>query len=270
MIKYLITIPVFFVLCLVPVRSFCQVVDLVWLEIKDTDSIIYYSQYKKNKWSVKVPIAAGKEIKLSPTIASTKNISLAIWVTIVEPSGLSFNYSRKNLSEWQKPQQVPFEFDEATGPALIFFNQKFCLFFAGNRSEDDDIYMSIYENNGWSEPIMVHPDNNTPDVLPEPKIINGVLTLFWQHFDGDHYVYKSQEVVMTGEDAKSSVVQNLNFHRTQPKTASKNDVQNKKERILKTKFNIDLPSDYDGIGPAKAYDQNDSEMPALHINSPTL
>lgn len=270
MFKYLLPIYIFCMSCLITNQAFCQAIDLVWLETDSIGSTIFYSQYKKYQWSTKAPIVAGTEVKLSPTIASTKNVSMAIWVTIVEPAGLSFNYSRKINQRWQNPQQAHFNFHETTGPALIVFEQKYFLFFAGNSSDDDDIYMSIYENNGWNEPIMVHPDNNTPDVLPEPKIIDGVLTLFWQHFDGDRYVYKSQKVVMTEEDAKGSVVQSLDFQRTQPKTASKNDVQNKKEQILKTKFNIDLPSDYDGIGPAKAYDQNDSEMPALHINSPSL
>lgn len=266
MFKYLISICFFCVSILVTSQVFSQTIDLVWLETDNTGSTIFYSQYNEKQWSAKTPIAAGKEVKLSPTIASTKDVSMALWVTMAEPPWLSFTYLRKINQKWQTPQQAPFNFNETTGPALIAFDQKYFLFFAGNRSDDDDIYMSVYENDGWSDPIMVHPDNTTPDVLPEVQINDGVLTLIWQHFDGNEYVYKSQKVFTT-EDTSYSVIQDLNFQEIFPKDATENDVQNKEEQILQARFNIELPPDYNSLGPGKAYVQDDLEMPALYIKS---
>lgn len=248
-------------------HALSQALELIWLEIDNTDTTIFYSQHKNNRWSAKESLATGSKIKLTPAIASRANNRVAVWVTSSEAGELSLVYSIKPGKNWQIPQPIYFNFQETTAPALISFNHQFFLFFTGNRNDDDDIYMSRFENNGWSEPIMVHPDNSVPDLLPEPRIINGVLTVVWQHFDGDRYVYKSQEVLSLSNNQNKQTIRKLNFQRQSPRKAAKNELQNNKTKILKTKFNVNLPSDFKGVGLSKAYAQEEQEMPALHINS---
>ncbi|MFT5698311.1 MAG: hypothetical protein ACI8ZB_001166 [Desulforhopalus sp.] len=264
--KYIFKITIICLLIFAPSYVFSQVIDLIWLEINNIDSTIYYSQHKNNRWSAKQSVSTGDDIKLTPAIASSANKSIAAWVTSYHSVGLSLAYSIKPGKSWKTPQPIQFNFQETTGPALIAFNHQFFLFFAGNKNDDDDIYMSVLEKNRWSSPIMVHPDNSVPDLLPEPKIINGALTVVWQHFDGDRYVYKSQEVIPTTNSQNKQKKRKLNFQETSPKKAAKKELQPNNTKILKTKFNVTLPSDFKGVGLAKAYVQKDKKMPALYIN----
>ena len=267
MFKNLLAITIFSMFCLTSTLAYSQEVDLIWLERDNSDSTIYYSRYINDHWTAKKSLASGSKIKLTPTIASMTNKSVAVWVTSMEPNGLTLAYSIKPNKRWQTPQPLQFNFTETTAPALIVFKHQFYLFFAGNRGDDDDIYMSIFEKSGWSDPIMVHPDNSVPDLLPEPRIIDGALTIVWQQFDGDRYDYKSQEVLSLDMSQNKQKERKLDFQRHVPRKATKNELQTRKTKVLKNKFNVNLPRDFKGVGLSKAYVPEDPEMPALHINS---
>lgn len=267
MSKYILKIAVVAIFIFTAHQAFSQNLDLIWLEVDNTDSTIFFSQHKNNRWSAKQSLATGSEVKLTPAIASHANKHVAVWVTSSESGKLSLVYSTKPGRKWRTPQPVRFNFQETTAPVLISFSNQFFLFFAANSNDDDDIYMSTFENNGWSDPIMVHPDNSVPDLLPEPRIINGALTLVWQQFDGDRYIYRSQELLSPGMGYNKQAKGKLSFQLQSPGKVAQNALQTTNTKILKTKFNVNLPSDFKGVGLSKAYAQGDQEMPVLHIHS---
>lgn len=247
--------------------AFCQDVELVWLEAEGAETTICYSLYRDNGWSPKRILAKGKEMKVTPAIASIKNKSMAIWVNVSELAQLSLTYAIGTDGNWQLPRKLHFDFQETTAPALIAFDQRFYLFFAGNYNDDDDIYMTVFDNNHWTEPEMVHPDNSVPDVLPEPRIVNGTLTVEWQHFDGEKYVSHSQAVGGREDSAGIAASHNRSFQTAIPEKLAAKQLRKDTIHILKRKFNIDLPDDFRGVGLARAYIPAEAEMPALHVNT---
>lgn len=247
--------------------AYSQELELIWLETDRTDSTIYYSQHKNNRWSPKQRLTTDNEIKLTPAIASNADKHIAVWVTFEESGKLSLSYSIKQGGQWRPPQPVEFNFHEITAPAIINYSHKFYLFFAGNNRDDDDIYMSTFDNNSWSDPVIIHPDNSVPDLLPEPRIINGTLVLIWQQFDGDRYVNQKQEIVPLNKSRSKMARQRLNIKRQSPEKAPQIDLRPKHKNILKTKFNTNLPPDFKGVGLINAYANNEQEMPTFYILS---
>ncbi|MGW8192693.1 MAG: sialidase family protein [Desulforhopalus sp.] len=265
--KILITVLVGWAVSFSTVAAFSRDLELIWPEPEEGGTVICYSRYRDNKWSSKRILAAANGLNVTPAVASSGGKNLAIWVHAAEQGKLSLSYSTGNNGNWGSPQELPYDFQETTAPALVFFDGRFYLFFAGNHNDDDDIYMAFFDDNTWSDPVMIHPDNNVPDILPEPQIVDNTLAVRWQHFDGDRYIYQNQKLFDSGD---ISAFQPARWHRFQKVKAQNvpGDKPPKHTRdILKEKFAVNLPKDFRGIGLARAYIPDDDEMPALHINA---
>lgn len=137
---------------------------------------------------------------------------------------------------------------------MIICNGTYYLFFAANTNDDDDIFMSIFIDGSWSSPIMVHPDNTVPDILPHPNLVDGELSVSWQQYDGDQYVLQRQLI-----DSPLEPTPTYEFQKRLPQhLPGKAKVRNGPE-ILQETFQLSLLPDFHGIGLIRGYSRQNAQ-----------
>lgn len=260
---WLIYVLVLVLLIIIGQEAYCQNAELIWLETEGIRATIYFAEYRNNGWSSKQKVVSRKGLIVTPSVASRNESRMAVWVTVDEHASLFLGYSISKNGKWLAPKELHFDFQETTAPSLIVFNNTYYLFFAGNSQGDDDIYMSFFVDNDWTEPVMVHPDNNVPDILPQPGFVDGALTLTWQHFDGDLYIYSSQTIAAPFSPA----LDKIKFQGMKPEKHPHRRIARNSPKILRDKFQIGLPADFKGLGLASGYARNEKENPAFHFTA---
>lgn len=225
---------------------FSQEMDLVWMQNDDGITTIYHAKKTKSDWSGQQAISTGDNLKVTPAIASNDELKLAVWVEGDGTGKLYLRYTLQKNESWSSPQGIALPFRETTAPVLVFYNNVFYLFFAANYGIDDDIYMCRFDGNRWTDTVRIHQENDVPDILPEPRIIDAILLVSWQQFDGTQYVTLQQSVANANE-----------------LTTSENTPITMAEKAGTDSSAIsELPPGFKGIGRIHGYMADDPERPA--------
>ncbi len=224
----------------VPQSVFSEEIDLTWMEANSEETIIYYSSKTGNTWTPKEVVAKGYKFMFTPAVASGNERIMVVWVESNGPRNHKIFFSEKISDSWSNPKEISTSFQEVSAPALIIYNHKFHLFFAANNGDNDDIYMSSYDNTYWSVPKRIHAGNSVPDILPQPEVSNGILSVMWQSYNGSNYITMEQELLTTSKTSAN---------RLKRKNISKN----------KNPSPEDLPEEFQGIGRVQKYIKTNSK-----------
>ncbi len=188
--KILTTLSLLLLLCLSSFVS-AQDAEFIWAEDDYSGSQIYLSQHKNGVWQPAQKIIDDHNLNILPTLGgNSKNQRLAVWSTVDNKAKSVLKFSIRNGNHWTVPQILTDQMPTNLAPVAVFdANDIGWVFWSANNGEDDDIYVSKYEQGIWSNPEMVNDENNTPDILPEAGLDNnGNIWVSWQQLQDNGYV----------------------------------------------------------------------------------
>ncbi len=150
---------------------------------------MHFSRYDGASWSFPVLLSEGVHDEILPTVGSDPQGR--IWVAWAELQGIHgvIRYRVFSNGEWGAPETLTTATSSDLAPWLAVDPEgRAWMVFSGSDGIQDDVYAVHWLGDGWSVPEKVHPDNQTPDILPRIAIAaddHPVVT--WQGFDGTRY-----------------------------------------------------------------------------------
>lgn len=184
--------------------AFSQPLDsralLAWAERDDQG--IYQMRLARHgdlAWSAPVLLTEGPNHAILPAVAVDDEGS--IWVAWTELRGVNglIRYRFFKDGQWSAPAYLETATTSDLAPTLgVDDNGGVWLAYSGSDGQQDDVFTARWRENGWSTPLKVHPDNETPDILPGlAKGPDGRLALCWQGFDLLAREYRTASSVLT-------------------------------------------------------------------------
>lgn len=181
---------------------------------------MHFTRYDGQAWSEPFPLSDGRNEEILPTIGSDDQGG--IWVAWTELNGIfgSIRYSFNSTGAWSAPESLATATISDLAPSLAVDREGVAwLVFSGSDGIRDDIFSVRWLGNGWSRPEKIHPDNDTPDVLPQISIGSGGLPVVrWQGFDGGLYRMFSSN--WTGSEWTAPKVEDIDRRRLAATRAS--------------------------------------------------
>ncbi len=155
---------------------------------------IYYSSFKKDKWTTPVQLSHSADLVFQP--ASSSGTDGKVWVvwSRQDKSGSFIQFTVYSASGWLQPRQIDTGMDNNKAVAIIVDHDN-TPWIAWTAIDDiyPEIFWSRWNGQGWDLPVRAHDKNKVPDIQPVLALDeSGNINLSWQTYLDGKYVIVSQ------------------------------------------------------------------------------
>ncbi|MBU1650473.1 MAG: hypothetical protein KKF37_14105 [Proteobacteria bacterium] len=160
---------------------------------------IYYSSFKKNKWTTPVQLSHSTDLVFQP--ASSSGTDGKVWVvwSRQDNSGSFMQFSVYSASKWTPPRQINTGMDNNKAVTVVV-DRDDTPWIAWTAIDDmyPDIFWSRWNGQEWDLPLKAHKENKVPDIQPALTLDeSGHVNLSWQTYLDGKYMVVSQ--IWTGK-----------------------------------------------------------------------
>ncbi len=148
------------------------IADFVWSEEFGGGSRILHSRFSDGTWSAPDTVIEDESLNILPAIAAASKTDMAVVWSVVKPRGIILKYSRAALDrktgsvKWSSGSVLSEKRTVNLAPVVLPVDGGYRAFWSAHEGGDDDVLTSNLGHTGWTQPVMVHPENTWADVLP--------------------------------------------------------------------------------------------------------
>jgi lysophospholipase L1-like esterase len=167
-------------------------VGMVWEQTDPEKDVLYFGLLQGGKLTASLKVAEARPSIFSPDLAfDVQNTPWVAWVQMVEQkycvlvknlhSGRIWLINRDFLTSACTPKLIAAE------------DQKIWIFWVGQDRGRDEIFVSVFEGNGWSRPHKLNGSDRFPHLSPSVALDEkGFPWVVWSAYDGRNYeIYAS-------------------------------------------------------------------------------
>ncbi len=165
-------------------------VDAVWVEADGIRHEIFFSTFSEGTWSDPVQLTDDYFDNLHPVVDRDSHGKHWVFWTASDAGKLTLHYTSSTDDGWADIKEVPVELNSSIAPSVVIAaDDVLWLAWAGNTGGQDDIYVTTLHNGEWGKAVMVHPENEVPDILPTITLDAAKqLSVRWKTFQNGAYV----------------------------------------------------------------------------------
>lgn len=170
-------------------------IHLVWSANQGQGEQVFFSNYKKNNWTIPVQISDSEEHVFQPVSAVGDDGKIwVVWTGLLMNKRL-LQFSVFEKTHWTKPRQIDTGMDDNRAATLIIDadNTPWVAWTAAAESYSD-VFWSRWNGKRWDVPVKAHSDNSVPDTHPALALDeSGQVVLSWQTYADGKYITISQQ-----------------------------------------------------------------------------
>ncbi|MBX2868999.1 MAG: hypothetical protein KTR18_10000 [Acidiferrobacterales bacterium] len=146
--------------------------DFVWSEEYSGGSRILYSRFDGKVWSTAQTVYEDDGLNILPAIAAISEVDMMVIWSVVNPRGITLKYSRTLPSQeksnliWSPGSVLTEKRIVNLAPVVLPVDGSYRAYWSSHEGGDDDVFSSTLNQEGWTEPKMIHAENESADVLP--------------------------------------------------------------------------------------------------------
>lgn len=186
---------------ILPVTADATEAEMIWALGNGDTSKIFISLYRNGKWQGRQLVEEDDQLTILPALGSHPNGKrLAVWVRVKSNGRSILKYCFQEDGKWRASRILTDLYPVNLAPVIVFDNTgKPYVFWSSNDGEDDDIFMSIWKNERWAEPVMINDENDVPDILPGAGIDDDQnVWVGWQQLNSDGQYEEQFKLVTSG------------------------------------------------------------------------
>lgn len=142
-------------------------IDVVWSSSDGLKMEIFYAQRKDGVWLDPVQISDDHYDNMYPVIDRDSSGRRWIFWTAYDKNTMALHYRTGRDTDWQPVEKLQTDRQTNISPTLVVDSEdRVWVAWSANNGDLDDIMYAYSDEEGWSEPALVHEENETADMLP--------------------------------------------------------------------------------------------------------
>lgn len=172
-------------------------IDAVWTEFDGIRHEIFHASRQAGRWSDPEMVTDDYFDNQLPVIDRDSHGRAWLAWTAYDRQMTEIRFTSGSAGDWQNSAPVAAAMATNTAPSLVVDERDAVwLVWSANSGGLDDIYYAVYRDAAWTEPALVHGENDRADVLPTISLsAGGSPVVRWQALVDDGYVDLVSEYV---------------------------------------------------------------------------
>ncbi len=170
-------------------------VDVVWSSSDGLKTEIFYAQRKDGVWLDPVQVSDDHYDNIYPVVDRDSSGRRWIFYTAHYNNTMELHYATGQNEDWQPGETLKTGRQTNLSPSLVVDKEdRVWVTWSANNGGLDDIMFAYYSDGSWSDPALVHEENEVADMLPVIDIDqSGAPFITWRVVkDGKNFIVLSR------------------------------------------------------------------------------
>lgn len=164
-------------------------IAVVWVEKKDSQYGLYYSEYQNSTWQSKQLTFSSNSQMATPCFGGNSTTgNILVW-SVRSETTTDLYYSLYQGGAWSSPKKIETGLVSNLSPSLVVdTTNRIWLAWSGSNGKNDDIYFSRLKGSVWESLARVNEENATPDLFPVLGVgSDGYPWIQWNGYEDGKY-----------------------------------------------------------------------------------